>query len=183
VTEGGQSGEARLEALFDEHYSAVRTYTRRRAPEALVDDVVAETFLVAWRRIDELPTEVRPWLLGVARKTLATQLRSARRRSTLVEKLKAVEDSAAFSQVDVADTGVIASFERLSASDQEILALAAWEELRPREAAVVLGMSPARYRLRLHRAKRRLLRELARPANTCAGQPFAVPLARQEVAK
>ena len=80
MTEGGQSGEARLEALFDEHYSAVRTYARRRAPEALVDDVVAETFLVAWRRIDELPDDVRPWLLGVARKTLSTQLRSARRR-------------------------------------------------------------------------------------------------------
>ena len=81
--------EARLEALFCDHFSAVRSYARRRAPESMVDDVVAETFLVAWRRIDDLPDEVRPWLLGVARKTLSTQLRSARRRSSLVEKLSA----------------------------------------------------------------------------------------------
>ena len=83
--------EARLESLFYEHFSAVRTYTRRRAPEALVDDVVAETFLVAWRKIDHLPDDVRPWLLGVARKTLSTQLRAARRRTSLVEKLKTAE--------------------------------------------------------------------------------------------
>ena len=47
--------EARLEALFCDHFSAVRSYTRRRAPESMVDDVVAETFFVAWRRIDDLP--------------------------------------------------------------------------------------------------------------------------------
>ena len=64
--------EARLESLFHEHFSAIRAYTRRRAPEGLVDDVVAETFLVAWRKIDHLPDDVRPWLLGVARKTLST---------------------------------------------------------------------------------------------------------------
>jgi RNA polymerase sigma-70 factor, ECF subfamily len=185
---GGQTSlteAARLEALFNEHFSAVRTYTRRRAPEALVDDVVAETFLVAWRRINDLPPNTRPWLLGVARKTLSTQLRSARRRSSLVEKLKIVERNEAFSPLDRPEsTGVIASLERLSAIDQEILALAAWEQLKPRDAAVVMGMSPARYRVRLHRAKRRLLRELQTSATgSTAGQPVPVPLARHEVAK
>src|SRR4029453_18207670 len=135
----------------------VRSYARRRAPESMVDDVVAETFLVAWRRNDPLPDEVRPWLLGVARKTLSTQLRSARRRSSLVEKLSAAEAPGAFSQGDGSDTGLIGALQRLSATDQEVLALAAWEDLRPREAAVVLGVSPAWYRVRLHRAKRRLL--------------------------
>ena len=151
--------EARLESLFYEHFSAVRTYTRRRAPEALVDDVVAETFFVAWRKIDHLPDDVRPWLLGVARKTLSTQLRAARRRTSLIESLQT-----------------------LSPTDQEILALAAWEELKPREAAVVLGVSPAWYRVRLHRAKRRLVRELERSAPS-TGQRLPVPIARQGVAK
>ena len=183
---GGQTSlaeEARLEALFSEHFSAVRTYTRRRAPEALVDDVVAETFLVAWRRINDLPPDIRPWLLAVARRTLSTQLRSARRRGSLVEKLKVVERDETFSQVDRPDsTGVIASLERLSTKDQEVLALAAWEQLSPREAAVVMGMSPARYRVRLHRAKRRLLRELEQSASS-AGQSLPVPLTREGVAK
>jgi RNA polymerase sigma-70 factor (ECF subfamily) len=174
--------EARLEALFCDHFSAVRSYARRRAPESMVDDVVAETFLVAWRRIDDLPDEVRPWLLGVARKTLSTQLRSARRRSSLVEKLSAAEAPGAFSQVDGPDTGLIGALQRLSATDQEVLALAAWEDLRPREAAVVLGVSPAWYRVRLHRAKRRLLRELEESASP-AGQTLSVPLTREGVAK
>jgi RNA polymerase sigma-70 factor, ECF subfamily len=169
--------EARLESLFYEHFSAVRTYTRRRAPEALVDDVVAETFFVAWRKIDNLPDDVRPWLLGVARKTLSTQLRAARRRTSLVEKLKTAEPSeAAFSQVDGSgsDPQLVESLQSLSPTDQEVLALAAWEELKPREAAVVLGVSPAWYRVRLHRAKRRLVRELERSASS-AGQPLPVP--------
>ena len=175
--------EARLESLFYEHFSAVRTYTRRRAPEALVDDVVAETFLVAWRKIDHLPDDVRPWLLGVARKTLSTQLRAARRRTSLVEKLKTAERSeAAFSQVDGLDSELVDSLRSLSPTDQEILALAAWEELKPREAATVLGVSPAWYRVRLHRAKRRLLRELEASASR-AGQKVSVPLTRQGVAK
>ena len=174
--------EARLESLFHEHFSAICAYTRRRAPEGLVDDVVAETFLVAWRKIDHLPDDVRPWLLGVARKTLSTQLRSARRRTSLVEKLKSVEEPEAFSQVDGFDSELIAALQCLSPTDQEILALAAWEELKPREAAVVLGVSPAWYRVRLHRAKRRLLRELERSAWS-AGQPVPVQLTREGVAK
>jgi RNA polymerase sigma-70 factor (ECF subfamily) len=175
--------EARLESLFYEHFSAVRAYTRRRAPEALVDDVVAETFFVAWRKIDHLPDDVRPWLLGVARKTLSTQLRGARRRISLVEKLKLAEPAeAAFSQVDAADSELVESLKSLPPSDQEILALAAWEELKPREAAVVLGVSPSWYRVRLHRAKRRLLRDLERSAAS-AGQPLPVPLPREGLAK
>lgn len=174
--------EARLEALFCDNFSAVRSYARRRAPESMVDDVVAETFLVAWRRIDDLPDDVRPWLLGVARKTLSTHLRSARRRSSLVEKLSAAELPAAFSQVDGPDTGLVGALQRLSATDQEVLALAAWEELRPREAAVVLGVSPAWYRVRLHRAKRRLVRELEASASP-AGQPLPVSLTREGIAK
>ena len=78
-----------MEALFQRHYRDVATYVRRRAKPDLVEDVVAETFLVAWRRLDEVPVDARPWLLGVARKTLATQRRSGARQRSLLTKLEA----------------------------------------------------------------------------------------------
>jgi RNA polymerase sigma-70 factor (ECF subfamily) len=99
-----------------------------------------------------------------------------------MEKLNGAEPRAAFSQVDGPDSVLISALQRLSATDQEVLALAAWEELRPREAAIVLGVSPAWYRVRLHRAKRRLLRELEESASS-AGHPLPVPLTREGVAK
>lgn len=61
----------RFEQIYAEHREAVRAYVRRRAPEALVDDVVSETFLVCLRRIDRVPPEPLPWLYAVAWKTLA----------------------------------------------------------------------------------------------------------------
>jgi RNA polymerase sigma-70 factor (ECF subfamily) len=96
--------------------------------------------------------------------------------------LKSEEQPEAFSQVGGSDSELIAALQCLSTTDQEILALAAWEELKPREAAVVLDVSPAWYRVRLHRAKRRLLRELERSAWS-AGQPVPVHLTREGAAK
>jgi len=67
----------RFEQIYVEHREAVRAYVRRRAPEALVDDVVSETFLVCLRRIDRVPPEPVPWLYAVAWKTLANERRGA----------------------------------------------------------------------------------------------------------
>ena len=64
-----QAREARFTHIYDAHYSAVRAYAWRRRPDA-ADDVVAETFTVAWRRLDDVPPEALPWLIGVARKVL-----------------------------------------------------------------------------------------------------------------
>src|SRR2546423_7741391 len=58
--------EERFNRLYEEHFEAVRRYVWRREP-SIADDVVAETFLVAWRRLDDLPVSARPWLIGVAR--------------------------------------------------------------------------------------------------------------------
>jgi RNA polymerase sigma-70 factor (ECF subfamily) len=65
----------RFEQIYEEHCEAVRVFVRRRAPESIVDDVVSETFLICWRKLDRIPDEPLPWLYAVARKTLANQRR------------------------------------------------------------------------------------------------------------
>jgi len=111
---------------------------------------------------------------NVSATTSSTSASGARRRASLIEKLTAAVRPETFSQVDGPDAVLVASLKRLSATDQEVLALAAWEELAPREAAVVLDVSPTWYRVRLHRAKKRLLRELER-SESAAGQPRPMP--------
>lgn len=152
--------ERRLERLFQEHYATVLAYVRRRAPETLIEDVVAETFLVAWRKIDAIPTNALPWLLSVARRSLSTQLRSARRRSALIEKLELSASQVGALSGEPPDYSVLGAFGRLPEKDQEALALIVWEGLKPREAAVVVGESPGAFRMRFYRAKRRFRREL-----------------------
>src|SRR5205085_10739071 len=73
----------RFEQIYEEHREAVRAFVRRRAPESVVDDVVSETFLVCWRKLDRVPAEPRPWLYAVARKTLANQRRRLAREQSL----------------------------------------------------------------------------------------------------
>lgn len=150
--------EARLEALFRAHYRDVAAYVRRRAELNLVEDVVAETFLVAWRRLDEVPVNARPWLLGVARKTLATQRRSGARRRSLVTRLEAQRLNEHDEQPN--ELGVADALMRLSEKDREAITLVAWDGLSPNEAAIVVGQSPVAFRVRLHRAKRRLRQRL-----------------------
>jgi RNA polymerase sigma-70 factor (ECF subfamily) len=151
--------EARLEEVFRRHHRAVAAYVLRRAKREAVDDVVAETFLVAWRRLDDLPDDALPWLLGVARKTLATERRSTKRRLSLLTKLEAAQP-----RLDAADAsgehGVAEALAQLSEKDREAIALIAWEGLTPKAAAAVLGQSPVSFRVRLHRAKRRLRQRL-----------------------
>ena len=130
--------EARLEALFAEHGRGVWAYARRRTSAADADEVVSETFLVAWRRLDDVPDEPRPWLLGVARRCLANLERGQHRRTALEQRLAAQPAA-----TDRPELDVHRALERLSAKDRE-------------EAAVVLGCSRSTVYVRLHRARRRL---------------------------
>lgn len=156
-----------MEALFRRHYRDVAAYVRRRAEPDLIEDVVAETFLVAWRRLPEVPVDARPWLLGVARKTLATQRRAVARRRSLVTKLESVRGPAERTERSD-ELAVTDALMRLSENDREAITLVAWEGLSPREAALVVGQSPTAFRVRLHRAKRRLRERLeaATPQDT-----------------
>lgn len=158
------SRAARFEAAYRSLYGPVCGYVLRRvpAPEDAAD-VVAETFLTLWRRLDEAPAEpaLRPWTYGVARRVIANQLRGQRRRHALAQRLTADFTRLTADLPDPAEQmgdgdRLRAAFAGLSDSDQEILALAAWEGLTPTQAAAVLGVRPAVARLRLHRARRRL---------------------------
>ena len=78
---------SRAEALFAAHARAVLGYARRRASAATADDVLSDVFMVAWRRLDDVPADARPWLLACARSALANHKRADRRRRRLIERL------------------------------------------------------------------------------------------------
>jgi RNA polymerase sigma-70 factor, ECF subfamily len=152
----------RFEQIYEEHREAVRAFVRRRAPELVVDDVVSETFLVCWRRLDRVPDEPLPWLYSVARKTLANQRRKLERDE---RPGAAASVSAAAEPEPVGDTALAEAFAALSERDREVLRLVAWEGLSLGQAAVVVGCSPVACRVRYHRAKTRLARRLEAAAN------------------
>jgi RNA polymerase sigma factor (sigma-70 family) len=154
--------EVRLRQLFQEHYRAVWSYVWRRADVALVDDVVAETFTVAWRRLDQVPVDARPWLLGVARRVLATKLRSERRRGLLRERLELEAVVQRGGDAGEGAGSVAEALSRVSETDREAITLIAWDGLTPAQAARVVGQTAGAFRVRLHRAKRRLRQELER---------------------
>ncbi|HEX3225010.1 MAG TPA: sigma-70 family RNA polymerase sigma factor [Gaiellaceae bacterium] len=148
----------RFDEIYAEHVDAVRVYVRRRAPESLVDDVVADVFVVALRRIDDVPRNALPWLYAVARKTLANERRKQSRTIPLTPEVS-------YEPEPVGDSQLAAAFAALSDADREILRLVAWEGLSLREAARVLECSPVACRVRYHRAKSRLASRLAAAAS------------------
>jgi RNA polymerase sigma-70 factor (ECF subfamily) len=151
----------RFELLYAKHAPAVKAYVLRRVDASAADDVVAEVFVVCWRRFEEIPADPLPWLLGVARRVLSTQRRGERRRGALRDRL--VET--ACDSIDVTpevNDGVLASaLAHLSSTDRELLLLIAWDGLSPAQAATVLGVKPATVRVRLLRARRRLTQALS----------------------
>jgi RNA polymerase sigma factor (sigma-70 family) len=151
---------ARFEALFREHHSAVRAYARRRVPSETVDDIVSETFLVVWRRLDQVPEPALPWLLTVARNVVGTEWRGAARRQRLWLKAQSGHVERDDPEPDIADGRVVAALARLKERDREALTLGAWDGLTPAQAAAVLGEPSDRFRQRLHRAGHRLLVQL-----------------------
>jgi len=158
--------EARFARLYADHGRDVLAYALPRAADAEdAADVVAETFLVAWRRAADVPVggEARLWLFGVARRVLANQRRGESRRNRLAEVLQAEIRAARSSQAepDAEDRAVLEALSRLTPDDRELLLLAGWEELGSGEIARVLGVSTVAARTRLHRARRRLRAELA----------------------
>jgi RNA polymerase sigma-70 factor (ECF subfamily) len=152
--------EERFRALYEAHAGALTAYAMRRVPEESVDDVVAETFVVAWRRLDEVPRDALPWLYGVARRAAANRLRGQRRQAELLDRIRGHARRPPWAE-DVAATPVLDSLRRLRPGDREILMLVGWEGLDTQELAVALGCTPVAARVRLHRARRRLEQELA----------------------
>lgn len=161
-----ESDRARYEAIFVAAYERVLAYTLRRTSDPdHAEDATAETFVVAWRRLGEIPDDPLPWLYGVARRVLANERRTGQRRRALVSRLT-LELRASLPLAP--DPGELAeeaalmrdALERMTDEDKEILMLVSWEQLDNRRAAEVLGMSPEVFAVRLTRARRRLLSEL-----------------------
>jgi RNA polymerase sigma-70 factor (ECF subfamily) len=151
-----------FEALYRAHAGAVSAYVRRRSDAQTADDVVADVFVVAWRRFDDIPESPLPWLLGVARRLLANRRRAGLRDRALRERLssEAVSDFVGPSKSDLNDA-VLRALDALSERDRETLLLIGWEGLQPAEAASVLGLRPNTFAARVYRARRRFARALA----------------------
>jgi RNA polymerase sigma-70 factor, ECF subfamily len=157
------SREDRFTAMYSLHYKAVRAYAWRRGPDE-ADDVVAETFLVAWRRLEELPDDCRPWLFAVARNVRLNMARQERRRRSREEHGAARPATEPFT-ASLEDCSALKSgLARLSEPDREVLMLAAWESLDRAQMARALGCSKTAAAVRLHRARRRLAAVLATDA-------------------
>jgi len=155
---GETSDHDRFERLFADHFDAVLSYALARADPATADDAVADTFLVAWRRLAEIPELPRAWLIGVTRKTLATHRRSRTRQEAVVQRLGEAPSGMVQRGVDAAaQESAIAreALGQLSESDRELLCLLAWDGLSQREAAKVLGCSFGAFRVRYLRARQR----------------------------
>ena len=132
---GNGEEKARFRRLFEDHGEQVLLYFKRRTDADSAHDGAADTFLVAWRRIDEIPLEKElPWLYGVARRVLSQQRRSSGRRLNLTRKLSglAEADAPAPDTVVLRNSEYVAvttALERLKPRDRELLRLAVWEEL------------------------------------------------------
>ena len=163
------SGDARFAELYEAHYRKVHLYCRRRLQPDQVDDAVAETFLAAWRKIDNVPQgkDALLWLYGAARRVLMHEWRGTSRRRRLDSRLSAIGIEAPAPPEELVVVGaesrqVIAAASRLRDADQEVLRLSLWEELSHSEVATVLGINVAAVRQRLSRALKNLTREFNR---------------------
>jgi len=156
----GSTPEERFRSLFARHYPAVYRYAGRRLGPDEAADAAAEAFTVAWRKIGHVPSEpdTLPWLYGVTRRVVANAERGRRRRRRLVAR--AVEGGPDPQERAADPVGVLTALAGLAADDREVLRLAAWEGLGPREMGAVLGCSPNAAAIRLHRARRRLERAM-----------------------
>ena len=165
----------RLEELFARHAEGVLAYARRRTDPTSAQDVVSEVFVVAWRRLEDVPLDdAMPWLLGCARRVLANDRRSAQRRAALVQRL-AESPGPSMYWADVEDRSLAEALSTLSERDRELLLLLTWEQLSVAQAATVLGCSRHTLAMRLHRARRRLARALApEPAEQSVPTPSEV---------
>ena len=148
----------RFTSIYDAHHRQVYAYAVTRAGRAHADDVVADTFLVAWRRVRDIPAAPLPWLLGVARNVAREQYRDEARQAAVAAELRAwvreAEDDVAEHVTDRA--AVLVALAGLGEDDREVLTLTAWHGLTARAAAQVVGCSTATFFVRLHRARKRL---------------------------
>jgi RNA polymerase sigma-70 factor (ECF subfamily) len=165
----------RFESIYREHRLQVLAYCMRRTQPGDAADACSETFLVAWRRIEDIPSppETLPYLYGIAGRVLSNQLRSLHRRSRLDAKLANLAaappaDPSALIVQSARDQEVVAAVRKLKPKDREIVMLYAWEDLPRDVIAEMTGMTRAAIDQRIHRSYQRLARILGPALETRA---------------
>jgi RNA polymerase sigma-70 factor, ECF subfamily len=175
VPDSDDAARDRFATLYDQHYPAVLRYAARRIGVEAARDIAAETFLTAWRLLDRVPSEQPlPWLYATARRCLANEFRRQNSRDRLDARIRAEAGrgeatGSEFSERVADRLAVLAALETLRPPDQEALRLIEWEELDVATAAQVMGCSTGTFKVRLHRARRRLARTLGEQAPRRAG--------------
>ena len=157
------SREERFRSLYEDHVERVARYVARRTAASDVQDVVSDTFLVAWRRFDELPQDPVPWLFVTARNVIGNRRRSSARHSALRDKLAAGPawiDEPARSDLSEVDQRLLRAIAALPEAEREAFMLVAWDGLDASRASRAAGCSAATFRMRLHRARRRLRQQV-----------------------
>jgi RNA polymerase sigma factor (sigma-70 family) len=150
--------EYRFRAIFDVAYPALRRYGFHRGYGASeVDDLVAATFEVAWRKLDAVPADDPvPWLIAVMRNHVRNRQRADHRARELTRRLPPAPVSYPGEAPSLESGAIAGALSALSDDDREILQLIAWDGLTPTQAAIILSLSPVATRSRLHRARYRL---------------------------
>ncbi|NUT35731.1 MAG: RNA polymerase sigma factor [Hamadaea sp.] len=165
------SARDRFAAIFHRHYRQVYAYAVSRAGRTVADDIVSDTFLVAWRRFDAVPADALPWLLGVARNVVFEKHREEARQLSLLSQGKAaVEGDVA--EVVAERSATLAALDALGPADRELLTIVAWHGMAARDAAKVIGCSTATFFVRLHRARKRFEQALATQSAVDVTVPF-----------
>ena len=174
------SRELAFTACWHADAPRVAAYASRHAPHSRVEDIVAETFAVAWRRWDDLPDPPLPWLIATARNLLSEDRRALARGRRLHDRIGLLEALAHHDAEDVAETAfsrdrALRALAALTEDQREALLLVAWDGLSIAEAAEVLELRPGAFRARLHRGRAALEAAQTRhhPVDALAGQAFA----------
>lgn len=163
----GAGDEQRFRRLYRQHYAAIHGFAYRRLLDpGSAADAAAEVFLVAWRRLDQIPAPELGWLFGVAHRVVMATNRADQPVTAALEdadSIPYVGETADRYEAWEELRRVAAVVDRLSPSDRQVLLLVAWEELSGAELAAALGCSRGAAAVRLHRARTRLRRELELP--------------------
>lgn len=147
----------RFETLFRANYVRVARYVSWRVPRSRVDDVVATTFVVAWKKFRAVDNPSLPWLLRIASYEIRSSDRAMRRTGVTIS---INENVASPDSADFDGAHVRAALSRLAAPDQELLRLIHWDDLTRLEAAQVLGVTVNTLNVRYHRALARLEQQM-----------------------
>ncbi|MEU0964831.1 sigma-70 family RNA polymerase sigma factor [Streptomyces sp. NPDC005917] len=162
---GDPAGHRALEALYRAHADRVLAYLLHRTDRETAQDILSETFVLAWRKSGSVPDDALPWLLASARRLLANRVRSDQRHRALAERVAAMADrtgTADFRDAIGTRAEVAAALSALSEQDREVLVLSAWYGLTAKQAAVVAGCTATAFAVRLHRARKRFRAALPR---------------------